>query len=711
MIIVESYSWHEITIALFSNSYDLIVQYLADLRETALKELDVLPTESLLASCLAGPARDQELREAHLFADSETTLGFDASLLSLKQIDRLAQIEESDCIELFSRWFVKPGHSAEANALLAPSREERLRMALGRGDLVEASLPNSTTRKELTHYIGRFHLHELENVVLHRYTVAMTPSLPLDRKPVPSTNHPNFTERIKNLRIEVERLRDLEDSLRSRGTPKILALRVLNMFANFNDGLLDRNLYPFFAELLPFMEDVLNHVARAARGYMGDVGAWCTDLQRITQNFELAYRNRFHNSHRLGEITDFNVDFKGGIQQLVTAFDGAFKAIASVVGNSHSFVSVSGEPGVFSTTYETRLNYFHVFQPEAFLTVAAHEAAWCCFKGTPTQMSAEVRKELVEVKNMLKAAVDIDARFWSELETDGLIGDRQSDHQQVAGERFLQTVVVDRLAFTLTYNWNVDLFWYWYLGYFHQLPSAYEAPLELSPRQSLDFVFRLATVCDITEDATLDRLLGPFAAGGIGRIYASKRDQLRHASEGLRKCAVFNAFRDRVWRFADSLLVAAFAECEGPTRREPMAIADYVTQTAAQYSQLLGAGMVVPFQTSDTFGPFRFCQSLFVAYLSAVKADFCSISGDNQNALLFRDIENGNRARQGGRSDVFAFDPLGGTFTSNPATRRRLFKLRSTLTMSLWDMALKTKRDLLAHRLTTGPFAAERASR
>ena len=109
------------------------------------------------------------------------------------------------------------------------------------------------------------------------------------------------------------------------------------MFANFNDGLLDRNLYGFFAELLPFMHDVFDYVEKAAlKGYGDDVNAWCVALQRISQNFELAYRNRFHNSHRLGEITDFNVDFKGGIQQLVSAFDGAFKAIGMVVGNPRS---------------------------------------------------------------------------------------------------------------------------------------------------------------------------------------------------------------------------------------------------------------------------------------------------------------------------------------------------------------------------------------
>ena len=698
VIVLQSYAWHELTLVMFSTSYDAIVKFLVEIRELSVRDLSDPSLEgSLLHDCIASSPRSAaQLAEAHLFADSETTLGFDASILT-DDGSGAAKIDSGDRIELFSRWFVKPGHLSQAGKLLAGRDLNSLKMTLGRGDLVEPQLPSASTKAQLTRYLHRFGETALHNIMLNRYTVAMSPSVPWSELPEPTNDHPAFTDRIRNLRVPIERIKELEVELRSCGTPKILALRVLNMFANFNDGLLDRNLYAFFWELQPFMDDVLAHVRQATGGYDGGVAEWCSELQRITQNFELAYRNRFHNSHRLGEITDFNVDFKGGIQQLVAAFDGAFKAVASVVGNDHSFVSVSGESGVFSTTYETRLNYFHVFQPEIFLTVAAHEASWCCLRGTPTMMSATHKRELRDIERLL---VDVTASMtetWKELENDGLVGSLDPLQGQRPEERFLQTVFVDRLSFSLTYNRDTDLFWYWYLGYFHQLPHAYESPLIVSKSQLSDFVLRLAIVSDVTQAEDMARRLAPFDSG---KGHTSRLDGLQGAVARLSDSPLFGEFRERAWRFADELLLATTQDGGDQSPATTwVSLEARVASTASLYRERLEAGEVVTFSGTGPFAPFRFCQSLFFAYLSLVKDRFGVPLQGARSALLFRDVKDGGRAKPRADTSGFAFDPHGGTFTTGPSTRRQLFRWRSALTMSLWDMAFKVKRSSLSDRL------------
>ena len=80
-----------------------------------------------------------------------------------------------------------------------------------------------------------------------------------------------------------------------------------------------------------------------------------------------------------------------------------------------------------------------------------------------------------------------------------------------------------------------------------------------------------------------------------------------------------------------------------------------------------------------------------------VKEEF----GDHGDATLLRDPMNQFRANPVGQGAQLLFDPLGGTFIHAPRDRRRLFRLRSTLTMSLWDMAVKSKRDVILDRLAS----------
>src|SRR5262249_23126491 len=151
-----------------------------------------------------------------------------------------------------------------------------------------------------------------------------------------------------------------------------------------------------------------------------------------------------------------------------------------------------GEPGVFSTTYEARLNYFHVFQPEAFLTVAAHEAAWCCFHGRPSLMSDKQLSLLDKVRASLANVAAGEVALWRRLANEGLLSfsaDRR--YGEPVGTTFLQTLVVDRLAYCSVYDRDADLFWFWYMAYFCQLPSAYASPLVLSRRQTMNSILRL----------------------------------------------------------------------------------------------------------------------------------------------------------------------------------------------------------------------------
>ena len=609
LIVLESYAWHEITVLVFADAYALILELIARVREINLGQLAPEPpaaifARSLLAKHLSRSGSAGEIASAHVFAESETTLGFDFSILD-GDLSPLAAIPAADRIDLTTRWYIKPGHLSTARRLLLEDGAQDVAFAFGRGDLLtRAAGDGNATRAQIESYVHAFGNEKLRDVVLQRYTIATSPETHWDSMPEPPSSHPSFTHQINHLKYDVEDLRMFEDNLRTLGTPKILALKLLNMYANFNDGLLDRNLYGFFAELLPFMDLVFKHTEDAAkRGFPASVETWCRQMQQVVENFDLAYRNRFHNSHRLGEITDFNMDFKGGIQQLVTAYDGAYKAIGSVVGNHKSFVCVGGAPSVFSTTYESRLNYFHLFQPEAFLTVATHEAAWCCFNGRPTMMPEDLTTLLAELKESIEVLGGTHLSWWAELVDAALIAGAPASEPDRAGRMLLKELVVDRLAYVMAYDRDPELLWYWYLGYFSQVHLAYESPHELNVRQCTDMFLRLALVCDADRDALL-RCIGPFRDTALGAIFSASLPSVVKAIGAFGADPSLAAWRQRAWDFCE--------RCAAVPKSSASADAD--SRSLADFEGLLKRGEVVTFAEGDAYAPFRFVQRLFHAY-------------------------------------------------------------------------------------------------
>lgn len=708
VVILESYSWHEITVLMFAQSYRVIVEFVAAVRESTLGSIVNVPNVNAVDGSLLAlhvQAHGGSLLDSHVFADSETTLGFDFDLLDGElPKDGLAQ---DDLIELFTRWSVKPGHLKEAGDILRSSVGREPLLTLGRGDLairyppdLQQGAPRST-RSVLEEYLAVFRKLELGNHVLHPHTLVVSRVERTSFEAPLGQLHPTFTDRIRNLRFTIETLGRLQDQLRALGTPKIVSLKVANMFANFNDGVLDRNLYGYFAELLPFMDDVVAMIEESAsRPGSVQMNDWCTKLQKIVDNFERAYRNRFHNSYRLGEVSDFNVDFKGGIQQLVTAFDGAYKAISSAVGNDHSFVCVSGDPGVHSTSYEARLNHFHIFQPETFLTVAVHEAAWCCFTGVPTGMSDTSKESLDEIKSGISELRSQANELWSDLNEQQLLSGADRKLQDELGTYFLRSLVLDRLAFCLAYNRDLHLFWYWYWAFFVQVPMSYESPLKVSPRNAAEFCLRLCTVSGVPERDTAEELLRPFL--GRGTTIREMWEQ-RGAAVTLTVKRFYSDDRMRRWlglvnRFVDTIQSEVYAE-ECPqtgsdrTQVRIESIGAEIARRAANVKERLEAGDVIPLVEKGQFAHFRFTSEIFLAYLRLLMDKF----GVDGTAVLVRGADGSPQV--GADAARILFDPRGGAFTHDPETRRLYFRYRSALTMSLWDLALKMKRDLIWNRL------------
>jgi len=219
-----------------------------------------------------------------------------------------------------------------------------------------------------------------------------------------------------------KQLDEVFKNLKALRVPKVVVGRVLNALAQFNEGIQDNFLFSSFLELRPYTERIVNLIEDQADAKKTDAAGVSIELNRLIDNFETGWRNRFHGGWRLGEISDFNLEFKGGIQQLVTAFHVAYRMLSWYYARDLSTLAVvTGRPSVTVRAGAARLNLYDVFHPQFFCARASHEAGeqllgrskadWAEFmKNFPTLNEIEQRLDRsqefteAEKKDLLAAA-------------------------------------------------------------------------------------------------------------------------------------------------------------------------------------------------------------------------------------------------------------------------------------------------------------------
>jgi hypothetical protein len=712
LIILESYAWHEVTLVMLGPSYAEMLDLVNVLRDLSYRDLVRKPASGtktpddeevrefgrlthLLGPDIGWSARDVEA--APLFGALTTNLGFDFRMF--QRPDLLMSIDPKDRIHLISRWFVKPGRLNVFKRLVV--NRSKLLFSVGRGDVwspadaLDYAEPTST-RKAIATYIRLNTLPHLSNAALQRYTFAQTIA---PKNPRRATRRRGFSDQLRKIIFSGKELKEIHTCLRRLRIPNVLIHRLTNVFANFNDCVLDRSLYSSFAELRPFLERVASELGAESKKPLPNISNTqkCDHIRTWVVGFERGHRNRFHNSEKMGEVTDFNLEFKGGIQQVMTAFDAAYKAISSVLGAPGGFASVGGEPGVESTRYEVRLNYFHVFQPEMFFAVAGKEAA--NFFVASHEHIIEDKIWLQAIKSDLRAEILHRRGQWLRKIVHTVLRHRdisdavRKEAKSWISVGFLQNHFSELLTLEACYAGNWDLFSYWALGVFLQTPDVYRHDGRLDSQEVARFLFRLRMLAGRLSEDEFGASIKRFGDDDILDVYVGLEhtSQLALLRERVVKHPVLGAwFRKARWR---SEAIAASALADG----QRSAMLSDLQQRARAHAEAkrdeFAEGRVPRFEPSDPAAPFRFCQHVLYGYLLLLKEQW-----GNKAPRLGRAGPNAS-ASVSSRSSSLSFDPAGGVFAHEAETRRRLFKYRSAVTMTLWDLGLKMKRDQLAQRM------------
>ncbi len=569
-IISESFSWHELSIVFFSNSFQKIIEAILRIRELRLSNLkeysenlfdgykkneDFDYFKAIVDNCLLKHVINNEsqkfkVEEAHVFVKTLTTFGIDFDFFNESKL----KADEKDLdfppdfhkpnlrtedLEFFINWDIKPGHLLE---IVKEFKEhlgdvENIEITSGRTDFLFPGMKDKRDLKSILIILKKLvqlplkgkdkkitqHLRKLNTVVKFSFDEPFISDI---TNSIFSSEHYYFSNKLSKFSFSLKQLSKIRKNLYRCNVSKVLLEKILNMYVNYNDGIQDPLLYIYFIELRQFLEYVIekiqNYTSEENENLEEASNSIHDTLDKLADLFELAFKNRFHQSYRMDGVTDFNMEHNGGCQQIISALDGAYKVISSIFGENDeptSMVIVTGLSGVDSSYYCMRINYFHIFQPSIFIAPSIKESVNQFFSKIKLLVGANITdkiryKKLQDTKSLIKL---LKAKLNRYLNENPLM----HEYNEYLDESMLKYFRSDIISYMYAYNFDTKLFRFWYWNYFMQMSSVYDKKGKIDEGIFLRFFMRYLLIIEFFDPMFEDQNYNIYTGEGIPSIKIS----------------------------------------------------------------------------------------------------------------------------------------------------------------------------------------------
>lgn len=726
-IILQTFSWNEFTVLFFADSYETITKHILQIRELSVKELsmfdygknallDFVQREALMAKFLAEqPNPLKQMENAHIFVYSQTVFGFDIALFDATDGEVTTDKNQfkpilDDSLQLNMQLFVKPGH-LKTVAQYFDQKERKWRLHIGSGDFIYP-VPNGNLQQSYHELLNNTDLGELDK---HIRGIQTHPELKLDTSEIAGEvveNHYFYTSELYQLAFGVETLRELRGHLVRCKVSKTVRQRVINMFVNYNNGIQDPVLYTYFIDLRPFLQKTLRDIEGMADEKTRTVEETSDMLDVMTNDFEKAFRNRFHQSHLMSDITDFNIEFNGGVQQLVSLFDSAYKIMASVLlipYDKRPTLGVSSISGIVANDNLVEMSYAHLLQPSLFLSTGTASAA-------KAFLSLHQGQEFVFERFRQKTAI---------VQELSLI-------EQLPFLEDLSDLFGDMINYYITFNGDTNLFLFWYWHYFLQNPNMYNQQGTVNEELFLLYLLRLMLLFEYLDPESghfREKVLAP--AHDLQDLWfrwfprtRQKIDEILNEPAAQELDDWFQLAKSVI---EDKLIIdnyAGLVDKKIETEEEKIKLYQQILRnndafalttdlfdlemelirSRSEEMRYLSEQISLLIKQGRVYDPDVLSARSAAFYLQAVVLGYLKLLYDECQgnlSVLYRTEESGKPAdTYEGATDYrriypkYTFDPRGGLFLTSIQSRRDYFKYRIALYNSINGIASKMKKEL-----------------
>ncbi len=520
-------------------------------------------------------AEDMDVGQTHVFVKTFTSFGYDPLLLGdLKAesprfkfpgfFEPYLTKEET---RLLGRWHVKPGHAKyvlqfhqhitdKIDGLVESEAKKTLKpyfFVAGDSDFIFADSIDDLKQTWLAAHFYKDSTKQSspsQNIAQHSRRINTLPKIGYDqselnevfnRYKVENSSRPSqhyySSKRLESIAFSLSELDEIREWLYQCKVSKILLEKVLHMFVNYNDGVQDPLLFIYFIELRGFMEEVRDFIHEQAEpnkfvskpdSEEQDLKDLHDALDELVMMFDKAFTNRFHQSYITAAITDYNMEYNGGCQQILSALDALYKVSSGVFGENRdhtSFAYVMGLTDTKSNMYSLRLNYFHIFQPSMLLSLITKEASnffeaknlYSIGNGVedlPTTRQIDdyldafsSERELMVIRDIMEVCKSVSTEEMQQIISKYLHFFEVGEY--IGGEQVLCDLLgylkADILNYLYTYNLDSDLFFYWYFNTWIETSFMHDRD-GINEKNFLFFTARVIFVLEYIDAAYLDDL-------------------------------------------------------------------------------------------------------------------------------------------------------------------------------------------------------------
>jgi hypothetical protein len=478
LIVFESFCSNEMGIIFFSDSYETIIKYILEFREIKLSELESYEKNTykkVIESCLLNSFigdKKNNISHSHVFSKTHTILGYDMEWLTSPN-SFIPIKNESKNIRIVQNWDIKPGHLNDFLKIANDKDDieiDTFEIPIGEGTLLTKFNTNNKELPDIFHsFKDLLKEDSIKNIEDHidkvRTSIYIKDEdiLKQTEKQTLISEHTHVTSILKKYIFEKDRIKTIQKKLTSINISYILQNRILRMFRNYNDGMLDSLLFGYFIELKGFMDFIESYILNDAEqienlNYIHNI------LGEFVNVFERAYNNRYQQSYKTINYADINLEYNGGIHQLISCYDSAFKSILSKLGEDKpiGIAQVSSYESVSSIKYDINLNSFHVFMPELFASLIMKETSNFYYRRAKNNFSYENGLFLNRDEDGYLKMKSIRIILEDKLKQTGPDVKINSILINSITNTFFNYIITDMFTYRIGYNNNIDLYYHWF---------------------------------------------------------------------------------------------------------------------------------------------------------------------------------------------------------------------------------------------------------
>lgn len=520
--------------------------------------------------------------------------------------------------------------------------------------------------------------------------------------------HPQRSLYMGKLEIGNTELCELRTMMQRANVSKLLRERIMKMYNNYNNCVADPMFFASFIDLHGFMRAFKREIKKYACSESTESPQSFQEwMNTQVLSFEQAYYNRFHQSNRMREMTDFNLEWNGGIQQIISPLDNVFKEILAQYGYKFydKFVHVSGYERVQVNENTFKINMLHVTYPELFASTIWKEVFNFHWRYILAKCKDVIHKDIFFVKDdfheYLKYSIEHRPEF-------NRFNSVHLTLLEIIDKDFTNDFVADTLSFYYGYDGNFEDFSYWYWKYLFQTPLYYSKSHVIEQSVFLKFLTRILFIKLLEiEDTGVDDIENMIfypADPVLSELWVTNFRDVLSFTRILKIIFGWHNYRGIIKSMAINLMKKD-VDAENPETLKDKNGNDICIEKAVR----LARSMSYKRDLINFYGCFRNGQlplvdyetagfelvKLFGGFLRYLKdlSEESASSNYKKAQILPRDGQG--KPAIGQLQDYYSnilADPHGGMFCPDSEVQKRCFKARASLYRALFDLCMKNKK-------------------